>query len=136
MKTLDTLEILAVISILFIIFKFAIFALNPRKDIKFSKKFYSKTSLIKLISLVLALSILYILIDSGLTIIDILAVTLFLALVIVVGIIDYTGEFVKKIKSKKFLKKKLITKDFIKKEFLYFLIWLFLIGWGIKVIFF
>jgi predicted neutral ceramidase superfamily lipid hydrolase len=120
------LEILSLVTIVFIILKFIIFALNPKKDKELSKRLYSRTGMIKFFALILAFMVLYVMVKSGLTIIDILSVTLFLSLIMVIGIADYINVFVKKIK----------TKDLIKKELLYILIWIFLIGWGIKAIFF
>ena len=120
------LEILATILIIFVIVSIIIFLINPKGNKKLSKKICSNSQIIKLLAFVLALMVLYLLIDSGLTVVDILAIALFFGLVIILGIADYMGEFNKKVK----------IKELLRNEILYILIWLFLIIWGIKVIFF
>ena len=82
-------ETLAAILILLSLVKTAMLLVNPRAWIGFVKRFYADTKVTSVVSLGLAGIVLYLLIRSGLDIVQILAVCLFLFLLILVLVAPY-----------------------------------------------
>ena len=126
--TLETLEILALILITITAVKLVIFIINPQVWYSFIRGLYSKPLLASLIAFILAMTVLYFLLVSGVTIVEILAVSLFVALLIATGLAKYADKLI------------LWTKEqgivFILKEvWLYTLVWLLLLAWGVGEIF-
>jgi len=126
--TLETLEILALILITVTAVKLVIFLINPQVWYSFIRGLYSKPPLASLIAFILAMTVLYFLLISGVTIVEILAVSLFVVLLIATGLAKYADKLI------------LWTKDqgivFILKEvWLYTLVWLLLLAWGVGEIF-
>ena len=124
-----TLEILALILIAVAAIKLIILIINPDIWYTFIEKLYSKPQLISIIALLLAAYVLYLIINSGVTIVEILAVCLFIALLMMVGIAQYAGEIVSWVREKDHI--------FIMKElWLYTIVWLLLLIWGVQKLFF
>lgn len=124
-----TLEILALILIAIAAIKLIILIVNPDIWYIFIEKLYSKPQLISLIALLLAALVLYLIINSGVTIVEILAICLFIALLMMVGIAQYAGEIVNWVREKDHI--------FIMKElWLYTIVWLLLLIWGVQKLFF
>ena len=82
-------EVLAAILILLSLVKTTMLLVNARAWISFIKRFYADTKVTSVVSLVSAGIVLYLLIRSGLDIVQILAVCLFLFLLILVGVAPY-----------------------------------------------
>jgi len=118
-------EIIALIVIITAAIKMIVLIVNPKSWINFTKKSYSKPGIIKIISLVLAVIVLYCLLSAGITIVDILAVTAFVALLIVVGLADEIGSIMKKYEA--LLKKRTLWKEY----WLYALLWIILLILGL-----
>ena len=118
--------ILIVISVI----KIAILLVNPKSWMNFAKGIYSKPGLTSTVTLILAAIVLYYLLQSGLGIIDILAVTAFVVLLISIGLAKEIGPLMKRYDS--IIKKGNLWKDY----WLYTLIWVILLVWGIKELFF
>lgn len=124
-----TLEILALILIAIAAIKLIILIINPDIWYIFIEKLYSKPQFISIIALLLAALVLYLIINSGVTIVEILAVCLFIALLMMVGIAQYAGEIVNWVREKDHI--------FIMKElWLYTIVWLLLLIWGVQKLFF
>ena len=120
---LETLEILALILIVVSVAKLIIFLLNPNYLYNFIGGIYSKPAVASIIAFVLAMIVLYFLLKSGVTIIEILAVCLFIALVIGIGLAKYADKLIVWIKEQDIV--------FVLKEvWLYTLVWLLLLAWG------
>ena len=96
----------------------------------FAKGIYSKPGLTSTVTLILAAIVLYYLLQSGLGIIDILAVTAFVVLLISIGLAKEIGPLMKRYDA--IIKKGNLWKDY----WLYTLIWVILLVWGIKELFF
>jgi len=127
--TFGTLEILALILILIAAIKLLIFLINPQLWYRFLEKIYAKPQFISITALLLAGLVLYLLISSGVTIIEILAVCLFVALLMTTGIAKYANEIIAWTKKQDIV--------FIVKElWLYTLVWLLLLAWGVGEIIF
>ena len=120
---LDTLEILALILIVVSVFKLIIFLVNPNYWYSFIGGVYSKPEVASFIAFILAMTVLYFLLISGVTIIEILAVCLFIALVITIGLAKYADKLIVWVKEQDIV--------FVLKEvWLYTLVWLLLLAWG------
>lgn len=126
---LSNLEILASILIIFSLIKIIIVSISPQSWFNFAKKLYSKPQITSLIALILAAIVLYVLIKSGITIVEILSVTVFIMLILMVGLAHFGSDLVEWISGKDI-------KTYIKNQFLYIIIWLALLIWGIKEIYF
>ena len=118
-----TLEILALILIAIAVIKLIVFVVNPQWWYAFIGKIYKFPLFTSLTSFVLAMVVLYYLIQSGVTIVEILAVSLFIALLIAIGFAKYSDRLISWIKGQDIV--------FVLKEvWLYTLVWLLLLAWG------
>lgn len=127
--TFGTLEILALILIAITVIKLIVFLINPQLWYSFVKKLYVKPQLVSVVALLLAAVVLYFLIVSGVTIVEILAVCLFVILLMAIGIAKYADEIIGWAKEQDIV--------FIVKElWLYTLVWILLLAWGVQQIFF
>ncbi len=123
---MNVIEILALILIVISAVKILTILVAPKSWLNFAKKFYVKPRVTSAIALVLAAVLLYFLIGAGITIVEILAIALFVAMLLLIGLSLYMKEMMKKIDSKKILKE----------QWLYTLIWVALLAWGIYELFF
>ena len=103
--------------------KILVILIKPLAWVKFTAKLYSNPQITSIISLVLAMVILYFLLASGLTIVQILAVTLFVALLMLSSVAPYIKQLIPWIEKQDLRK---IMKD----TWLYSLVWTGLITWG------
>ena len=126
---LDTLKILATIFIALVIIKLIVVSISPKSWFDLARKIYVRPKLTSIIALILALIVLYLILNSWVTIVEILAVTLFLSLLIMVGVAQYANELLQWKSDKDLVK---IARD----QWLYILIWIVLLIWGIKAIYF
>ena len=112
-----TLETLAAILIVVSVVKLVVIFISPGSWLNFAKKIYAKPTQISVIFLILAAIVLYYLLNAGVTIVEILAIMLFVALLIGVGMAKYANVMLKNIDSKTVLKE----------QWLYVLIWIILL---------
>ena len=129
MMGLEPLEILAAIIIVFSLVKLTVVLISPMSWLNFAKKIYVRPQITSAVALVLAAVVLYILINSGMTIVHIFAVTLFIVLVLVIGMARYGEEIISWAMGQDL-------RTILKEQWLYTLIWIVLLVWGIAVIFF
>ena len=92
------------------------------------KKVWANSNLAMIVSLILAAIVLYYLLQGGLTIVQILAVTLFVALLMAAGAAAYKKELIA------MADKMLKDKAMIKKSWIYIIVWVVLLAWGVKVL--
>jgi hypothetical protein len=119
-----TLEFLALILISIVIIKTIVLIVNPNYWYQFVEKLYAKPRVISIASLLSAGLVLYLLVTSGVTVIEILAVSLFIMLLIVTGIAKYVDIIIAWSREQGIV--------FIVKElWLYTLVWLLLLAWGV-----
>lgn len=127
--TFGTLEILALILIAITVIKLIVFLISPQLWYRFVEKLYIKPQLVSVVALLLAALVLYFLVVSGVTIVEILAVCLFVVLLMAIGIAKYADKIIGWAKEQDIV--------FIVKElWLYTLVWILLLAWGIQQIFF
>ena len=86
--SMRSLEIVALILIALFLVKLAVISRNPRAWLQFWKKRYSNTTAVTIVALVLAGIVLYFLLEE-LTIVQIMAVAAFMALLFLVGFLPY-----------------------------------------------
>lgn len=126
--TFGTLEVLALILIAAAVIKLVIILIKPQLWYNFIGGIYSKPPIASTIAFVLAMIVLYLLLVSGVTIVEILAVCLFVALLIAVGLSKYMDKLIPWVNEKNIV--------FILKEvWLYTLVWMILLAWGVGEIF-
>ena len=120
----SVIEILASILIILASIKLLVIAVNVRAWVSFAKRFYAHSHLTSLISVALAGLVLYLLLQSGLTIVQILAVNLFVVLLIVAGVAPYSSRIIAWFETEDLM-------HVIKRQWLHIVIWLLLLGWGV-----
>ena len=125
-------ESLALILIIVSFIKLITIAVRPSAwfDNVVKKVYGSGSKTVSWVMLVLALIVLYYLLQDGITIVQILAVTLFVVLIIGMGFVTVSGEFLTLADN--------LYKDrnILKRFWLSTLVWVILLVWGIKEIFF
>ena len=123
-------ENIALILIVISVIKIAVLLVNPKSWMNFAKNLYSKPKAVSTIALILAVIVFYYLLQSGITVVEILAVTAFVVLLILIGLAKEVGPLMKKYDS-------IIKKGNLWKEnWLYTLIWVVLLVLGIRELFF
>ncbi len=125
---IGVLEALVIILIAVTVIKLVIFTINSQLWYRFVEKIYAKPVIISVIALVLAGLVLYLLIISGVTILEILAVCLFIALLMIIGFAGYIEDILVWFKSQN-------TIHIFKRLWLYLLVWFLLLAWGAGEIF-
>ena len=128
MMAFGVLEILALILISITLIKLLTFLIDPKIWYRFLEGFYRDTTIASFIAFVLAIVVLYFLLQAGVTIVEILAVCLFIALLIVIGLAKYANDLIPWIKNQDIV-------AVLKEVWLYTLVWLLLIAWGVGEIF-
>jgi len=123
------IEVIALIIILFSIIKLIVFWISPRAWLNFAGKFYAKPNITSIVALILAVIVLYYLVASGVTIVQILATWLFVALVMVIGVAQYAHDIVVWAKSRDHA-------VWFREQWLLMIIWIGLLVWGISAIFY
>jgi len=115
--------IIALILIIVSAIKIVVILVNPKSWADVVKKIWANPMVMSIVSLILAVIVLYYLIQSGLTIVQILAVTAFVGLLMAVGIGIYANEVIS-------MATKMLKKGILKKAWFYTLLWVALIVWG------
>lgn len=127
--TFNVIETLAIILIIIALVKIAIVFIAPNILISFVSKMYSVPSIISAVGFLLSVLVLYFIVNSGISIIEVLAVCLFVGLLMVTGLANYANEFTALLGNQGIY-------QVLKNMWLYFAFWVFLIAWGIYVLLF
>jgi len=125
---LTPVEIIALILIIFATLKIVVLLISPKSWINFVKGLWSNVVIIQLVSFVLAGIVLYYLLQQ-MTIVQILSVYAFFALMLVFGIAS-EAEFLFKKYDVQIKQKKLW-----KRYWFYTLLWVILLAWGTYALF-
>ena len=122
--TFTSIEWLAFGLILLTTIKILVVLVNPKLWLSFSKRIYKKPAVTSFVAFVLGAVVLYYLIQSGITIVQILAVTVFTALLLIIGLASEVPHMIKKYEA-------MIKKGSPWREYwFYSLIWITLLVWG------
>ncbi len=124
MADFTTLEMIAGALIAVTLIKLMVVAVSLPAWLSFARKFYARPAITSTVSAVLAGAVLYALVQSGLTIIQILAVAVFIVLVLLVGMAPYGAELIRWTEGRDL-------KAILRETWLYSLIWAALVLWGL-----
>ena len=119
--TFGILEILALILIVVAGLKLILFATKPKLLFDLSKKIYKNPKTMQFFALIASLIVLYFLNKAGISIVTILAVTLFVGTLYGLVLAPYATKMVNAMKPKTFLKD----------NFVGIIVWVALLIWGI-----
>lgn len=120
---------IALILIVVGVIKMVVLLIKPQAWMNFAKGLYSNPSVMKWIGLILAGVVFYYLTGAGITVIQILAVTTFVALLMMIAMADEVGYFLKKYQA--MIKKGNLWKNY----WLYTLVWIVLMIMGLNELF-
>jgi hypothetical protein len=120
-------EWIALAIILLSAIKIVVGLFSPKSWMGFAKKVWASSGIMSFLGLALGAVILYYLLQE-ITIVQILAVTAFVACLFMVGLSDRANEIIK------LYEKQIKDGSFIKKHILYIIIWIALMVWGLKEI--
>ncbi len=123
---MGVIENLAIILIIVSVIKLLIIWVSPKSWFNFVKKIYVNKTGATVVYFILAAIVLYYLLGAGMTIVQILAVTVFVSLLIGIGFMKYLDDLLK------LFPKKYSLKD----QWFYVLMWVVLLAWGVKELFF
>ena len=121
---MNAVEVMAALVILGAAIKLLVVIIKPRAWLKFAKKAWKNPKMLNCIYLVASLVVLYFLVQSGITITQILAVSLFIGLLVGMSMTSYAGEIFKVFE--KAIKKRTLLKD----DVFYIVVWIVLLVWG------
>jgi len=119
-------EVLATIFIVFGILKLLFFLFAPNAMLEHAKKLYANPKIVSLFAFILAAIVLYFLVSAGVTIVQIFAIGIFIGLLLIMKLAPYAQDILKKMKPNTLLKE----------NWFYMIIWVLLMAWGIKELFF
>jgi hypothetical protein len=117
------IEVFAALLILLAVVKLIVLSVNAPAWLTAVKELYARPALTAIVCYTLAGLVLYGLLESGLTILQILAVCLFVVLLIVPGFAPYMGEVLRGLEGK-------TLGQMLREQWLYTLVWIILLGWG------
>jgi len=123
------IETIALVLIVVSVIKILVLLVNPKSWMNFAKGVYKNPDAVKVVSFILAAIVLWYLVQSGITIVQILAVTVFVALLFLIGLATEFNAFVKK--SEALIKRGKLWQEY----WFYTLIWIALLIWAIKELF-
>ena len=125
-----SVEIIALIVIIVAAIKILVLLIKPRAWMNFAQSVYKKPIVARAVSLVLGGVILYYLITAGISVVEILAVTAFISMFIVFGLASQVKSLIARYKAQ--IKKGKLWKE----HWFYTLLWIALIAFGVKELFF
>jgi hypothetical protein len=125
---MNSVQWIAAIVIVLSAIKMLVLLIKPSAWMGMAKSVWAKPKTMKVVALILGAIVLYYLDAAGISIVTILAVTAFVALLLMVGLADEVPYFMKKYDD---LAK---SGGIWKKYWLYALIWVVLLLWGAKVL--
>jgi hypothetical protein len=123
------IDILAVLLILLAVVKLILLSINAPTWLAAAKALYARPMVTTTVSYLLASVVLYVLLQSGLTIVQVLAVCLFVVLLLIPGLAPYMGELLRGLEGKTF-------RQLLRDQWLYTLVWMILLGWGLCALLF
>lgn len=124
MENFTAIEWIAGALIAFTLLKLAVVTVSMPVWLRFASTFYRRPTVTSAISAVLAGGVLYALIGAGVTVIEILAVTVFVALILLVGMAPYGADLIRWAGDRDLM-------QWLREQWLYSMIWLALILWGL-----
>jgi len=125
-----SIEIIALVLLIVGLVKMVVLLINPKSWMNFAKGLWKNKVVFRLVVLILAAVVLYFLIQSGFTIVQVFAVTAFVALLLAIGLADPIKRIIP------VYEKQIKDRTLWKENWLYILIWLALMVWVVIELFF
>jgi len=126
--TYTAIEILAILLIVLAAIKLVVILVDARVWLGFAKRVYAKPAVTSSVALLLAGLVLHLLLNSGLTIVQVLAVTVFVALLLMVSVAPYAGRLFAWLETQSL-------PAMLRQQWLYIVVWVLLLAWGAIEIF-
>jgi len=126
---MDAIQNIALILIVVGVIKMVVLLVKPQAWMNFAKGLYSKPQLMKFVGLILAGVVFYYLYSAGITVVQILAISAFVSLLMMIALADEVEYFLKKYQM--MIKKGNLWKTY----WLYSLVWIILMIWGLNELF-
>jgi hypothetical protein len=120
--TFGPLEIIAAFVVLFAVIKLLIFTISPDRWLDIAARIYRVPGITSAVAAVLAVIVLYFLIISGVTIVEILAVWAFLALLMIPGFARYAPEIIRWARGRS-------RSEWLQEQWFLMAIWIGLLAW-------
>ena len=117
------IEILASLLIVLAAIKLIVVVVEPRMWLRFARRVYASPAVTSYAALLLAALVLYLLLNSGLTMVQILAVTVFVALLLMVGMAPHAARLFEWVETQSL-------PAMLRQQWLYIVVWVLLLGWG------
>ena len=122
---MSVIEVMAFVLVLAVLVKTYFVFKKPKSCIRLLKRVYSNNLFISMVALILAAVSLYFLVISGITILEIFSVILFLCFLCMMGFSPYSKNLIK------FVEEVFKDKKFLKKSWVFLLIWILLVVWAL-----
>ena len=120
---LSVIKVLAGLLIVLAVVKLAVVFVSPQVWIRFMKRVYAVPVLTSMVALILAALVLYLLLQSGLSIVQVLAVTVFVSLLLVAGGAPFSKQLID------WLETQSLT-TILRAQWVYVVVWMGLLAWG------
>jgi len=117
------IEILASLLIVLVGVKLIVVLVDPRMWLRFARRVYANPVVASCVALLLAALVLYLLLKSGLTIVQVLAVTVFVTLLLMVGMAPHAARLFDWAETQSL-------PAMLRQQWLYIVVWVLLLGWG------
>jgi len=120
---LSVIKVLAGLLIVLAMVKLVIVLVSPQVWVRFMKRVYAVPVLTSMVALILAALVLYLLLQSGLSIVQVLAVTVFVSLLLVAGGAPFSKQLID------WLETQSLT-TILRAQWVYVVVWVGLLAWG------
>jgi len=120
---LSVIKVLAGLLIVLAMVKLIIVLVSPKVWVRFMKRVYAVPFLTSMVALILAALVLYLLLQSGLSIVQVLAVTVFVSLLLVAGGAPFSKQLID------WLETQSLT-TILRAQWVYVVVWVGLLAWG------
>lgn len=117
------IKFLAALLIVLAAIKLIVVFVSPQAWLRFVRRVYAVPVVTSTVALLLAALVLFFLLRSGLTIVQVLAVTVFVSLLLVVGIAPYAGRLFEWVETQSL-------PAMLRQQWLYIVVWVLLLAWG------
>lgn len=117
------IKFLAALLIVLAAIKLIVVFVSPQSWLRFVRRVYAVPVVTSTVALLLAALVLFFLLRSGLTIVQVLAVTVFVSLLLVVGIAPYAGRLFEWVETQSL-------PAMLRQQWLYIVVWVLLLAWG------
>ena len=120
---LSVIKVLAGLLIVLALVKLAIVLVSPQIWVRFMRRVYAVPVVTSMVALILAALVLYLLLQSGLSIVQVLAVTVFVSLLLVAGGAPFSKQLIN------WLETQSLT-TILRAQWVYVVVWVGLLAWG------